>query len=332
MYYKLFPEIKDSKTNKPIYYFISVSNKCNANCKFCDIHEKKDINTKVDIIALLDEIKANGGKYVHFTGGGEPLANKEIYDYFEYATSIGLEIVFITNGYFLTSENIEKLGKYNIRAIFLSIDSHDSKIHDETRGVKGIYSRATSAINLIKAKYPDIKIVINHVLNTSNIDDLEEFIRLSEEVKYDYLNPLIVKECPEFYFSKDQIKSYNKRLASIIELIKNSRIEILYDDIDFFGDRNYLSDGTDLRKNSIPCNILNYCCFIDCVSGNVYPCDCSVHRDFDYYAIGNVLDSSLEDIFTSEKSIVLRKELRCFSKCKGKCDYANVFLNKKINE
>lgn len=332
MYYKLFPEIINSKPKKPVYYFISVSNKCNANCKFCDIHEKKDINTKVDIKKLLKSLKDNGAKYVHFTGGGEPLANKEIYDYFEYATSLGLEIVFITNGYFLTSDNIDKLGDYNIKAIFFSIDSHDPKIHDETRGVKGIFDRATAAINLIKAKYPNIKIVVNHVLNSSNIDDIEKFVELCDTVKYDYLNPIIVKECPEFYFSKEQIKRYNSRLTKLMESVKKHNIELLYDRADYFKDKEYLSDGTDFRKHSVPCSIIDYCGFIDCVSGDVYPCDCSVHRDEEHYSMGNVLESDISEIHNSKKTKVLRKELRGFSKCKGMCDYANVFLNQKINE
>ena len=104
MYYKLFPEILNKKRKMPVYYFISVSNICNANCKFCDIHEKKDINTKVDIKKLLNSLKQSGAEYVHFTGGGEPLANKKIYEYFEYATELGLNIVFITNGYFLSED------------------------------------------------------------------------------------------------------------------------------------------------------------------------------------------------------------------------------------
>ena len=332
MYYKLFPEIIDLKPKNPIYYFVSVSNKCNANCKFCDIHEKKEVNTKVDIKELLKNLKDNGAKYVHFTGGGEPLANKEIYDYFEYATNLGLEIVFITNGYFLTSDIIETLGNYNIKAIFFSIDSYNPKTHDETRGVKGIFNRATSAINLIKSKYPNIKIVINQVLNSSNIDDVLEFIKLSDSVKYDYFNPIIVKECPEYYFSNEQIARYNSRLKTLIELMKDHNIELLYDSADYFEEGTYLDDGTDLRKNDISCNILSYCSFIDCVSGNVYPCDCSVHRDENYYSIGNVIDSNIDEIINSEKVKKLRKELKGFSKCKGKCDYANVFLNKKINE
>lgn len=331
MYYKLFPELA-LNNDKPSYYFISVSNICNANCKFCDIHEKTDIYTKLDIFKLLEQLKTFGAKYVHFTGGGEPLANKDIYRYFEYATSLGLNIIFITNGYLLDEEKIKKLKEYNIKAVFFSIDSNIPKVHDEIRGKKGIFERSTNSINLIKEKYPNIKIVINHVLNNENIDDILYFIDMSKKVKYDYLNPIIVKECPEYYFSKEQIEKYNASIPTIYEKAQECNVKFLYDDINYFSDNQFLNDGTDLRKNNVPCNILKYCSFIDCVTGNVYPCDCSVHRDYDYYCMGNLFNNTIEEIYKSQKVKKFRKELKNFSKCKGKCDYANVYLNSIINE
>lgn len=332
MYIKLFDEILDLKETTPFYNYISISNICNANCKFCDIHEKKEIDTSLNIIDLLNDLSKAGAKYVHFTGGGEPLANKKIYEYFEEATSLGLNIVFITNGFFLTDEQINQLGNYNIKAIFFSIDSHISSIHDETRSVKGLFDRATNAINKIKLKYPDIKIIINHVLNQENILYLNEFINMSKKVKYDYLNPIIVKECPEFYFTNKQIEEYNKSINNIKESLQQNNVELLYDDINYFEKNNYLDDGSDLRKNYISCRVLDYCTFIDCVSGNVYPCDCSVHRDYDYYCIGNLKNNNIVDIFYSKKANNLRKKLIRCSKCKSKCDYANMYLNRKLNE
>ena len=68
------------------------------------------------------------------------------------------------------------------------------------------------------------------------------------------------------------------------------------------------------------------------VTGNVYPCDCSVHRDCNYYSIGNVIENDIEYIYEGDKIKKLRKELLGYSKCKNKCDCANVYLNIKINE
>lgn len=332
MYIKLFDEILNLDKNIPFYNYISISNICNANCKFCDVHEKKEINTSINVINLLNDLSNSGAKYVHFTGGGEPLANNEINKYFEFATLLGLNIVFITNGFFLTDEQIDKLGNYNIKAIFFSVDSHISRVHDETRSVKGLFEKATNAINKIKLKYPNIKIIINHVLNQENILYLNEFIKMSNKIKYDYLNPIIIKECPEFYFTNDQIEEYNKSINKIKDLLQQTNIELLYDDINYFEKNKYLSDGSDLRKDDIKCQVLNFCTFIDCVTGNVYPCDCSVHRDYDYYCIGNIKENSIIEIFNSKKAKSLRKELIGYSKCKSKCDYANMYLNKYLNE
>ena len=332
MYIKLFKDLIEVDKKAPIYSFISISNKCNANCMFCDVHEKKDIDTKINIINLLSELKDAGTKYVQFTGGGEPLINREIFSYFEEATRLGLNIVFITNGFFMTEDIILKLGQYNIKAIIFSIDSHIGDVHDRIRGVKSIFDRATNAINKIKSLYPDIKIIINHVLNHENIDYINNFIEMSKEVKFDYLNPIIVKECPEYYFSQDQIKKYNNNLEKTRKLLIDNNIELLYDELDFFEENCYQNDGSDLRKDSIPCIFLDYCVFIDCVSGNVYPCDCSVHRDSDYYCIGNLNDNGIKEIFNSKKANDLRKELLGCSMCKNKCDYANMYFNKVLNE
>ncbi len=332
MYLKLFDDILFVNDKIPFYNFISISNKCNANCKFCDIHEKKEKKTSVNISCLIKDLKNNGAKYVHFTGGGEPFANPEIFSYLEDATKNGLNIVITTNGFFLNHDTINKFKNYNIKAIFFSIDSHDSKIHDKTRNVNGLFYRATQAINEIKISYPYIKIVINHVLNHDNISQLSELIKMKNEVNYDYLNMIIVKECPEYYFSLKQIKEYNSSLQKIKALLKEYDVQLLYDNICFFENGCYLNDGTDLRKNNIPCKVLDYCSFIDCVSGEVYPCDCSIHRDFNYYSIGNIKKMSIKEIFNSAKAENLRKELLGYSLCKGKCDYANMYLNKMINE
>ena len=110
-----------------------------------------------------------------------------------------------------------------------------------------------------------------------------------------------------------------------------NNVQLLSDELDYFSSNCYNEDGSDLRKNTKPCQILSYCCFIDCVSGNVYPCDCSVHRDYNYYCIGNIKQNSFKEIMNSEKTSKLRKELLKCSKCKSKCDYANMYFNKVIN-
>ncbi len=334
MYKKLIDlNLLKDKSNYPIYAFLSISNICNANCIFCDVHENKCFKTCIDVYSILDQMKEIGIKYVHFTGGGEPFANKEIFDFMEHASKLGLNIIFLSNGIALNEEKIDKISQYNIKAIFFSLDSHLKEVHNEIRGVPGCFENLSKVINLCKNKMPNIPITINHVLSNRNLDYLKDFIDLKDEVGYDYLNPIIVKECPEYYFSKDQIKKFNQEKSEIMELAKNKNVEFLYDDINYFEENQYFDDGSDLRKNQVKCKIPNYTCFIDCVSGNVYPCDCCCHRDQEYYSYGSLKNNTLKQLFDANRFKEIQEELngRC-SLCKSKCDYANVEFNKFIGE
>lgn len=327
--YKKIIDIDISKNEYPFYAFLSISNICNANCVFCDVHENKFITPTIDIYKTMDEMKKIGIKYIHFTGGGDPFANKNIFDYFDYATKLGFSIIFLTNGIALNSDKIDQFYKYNIKAMFFSLDSQKSDLHNNIRGVKGCFENLCEVINYSKLKYPKIPIVINHVLSTKNIDDLKEFIKFKSSIKYDYLNPIIVKECPELYFTNNQINNYKNEMQNIKEIANKYDVKFLYDSIDYFCKDMYLIDGSDLRKNDTKCITCKYTCFIDCVSGNVYPCDCCCHRDQDYYSYGSLKNNTLKELFDSQKYRYLQKELyNKESKCKSKCDYANIEFNK----
>ena len=317
----------------PIYAFISISNICNANCVFCDVHENKLIKPSIDIYNLLDQLKDLGVKYVHFTGGGEPFANIKIYDYMEYASDLGLSIIFLSNGIALNKEKIDKISQYNIKAIFFSLDSYKKEVHDKLRGVKGCFDNLCNVINYCKQKMPNIPIVLNHVLSKKNIENLDDFIKLRDFVDFDYINPIIIKECPELYFTQKQINLFNNSKNDLLALAKNKNVDFLYDDINYFTKNQYSNDGSDFRKNDIKCKIPTYTCFIDCVSGNVYPCDCCCHRDQEFYSYGSLKEHTLKELFDGEKFNALKFELlnKC-SLCKSKCDYANVEFNKIIGE
>ena len=114
-------------------------------------------------------------------------------------------------------------------------------------------------------------------------------------------------------------------------MAKSKNVKFLYDDINYFEENQYFDDGSDLRKNQVKCNISNYICYIDCVSGNVYPCDCCCHRNQEYYTYGSLKNYTLKQLFDGDRFKDIQEELnnRC-SLCKSKCDYANVEFNKFI--
>jgi len=270
-----------------------------------------------------------GTKYIHFTGGGEPFVNDDIFAYLDYCTKKNIKIILISNGLNLNEDKIKKLSKYNIKAFFFSLDSYNSKIHDELRRVEGIWEKVTSNINLLKKYIPNVKIILNHVLNKKNIDDFGKFIMLKEKYNFDYINPIVIKDYDDLFFTKDQIDNYNNNLAEYYEKAKKYHIEFLCDDINFFGRNNVESKGDRLNNLDLKCVYPSYCSFIDCPTGFVYPCDCSIHRDRKIYKIGDLTTQMFTDIWNGSMRADLKKKLlNSELSCKTKCDEANCQFNK----
>lgn len=328
MYLKLMDEKDFSKFYEtPFYVYISLSNMCNANCIFCDVRTNKKKKCDIDIFNLIDQLSSLGTKYIHFTGGGEPFINDDILKYMDYCTNKDMKIIFISNGYNIDEQKIKQMSKFNIKGVFFSIDSFNSKIHDELRGLKGLWNKATDNINMIKKYIPNAKITLNHVLNKENIDDFDKFIKLREKYNFDYINPIIIKDYDKLFFDDNQIKKYNENLEKYYQLAKDLNVEFLCNDIDFFK-KNISSLGDRSNNCDLRCVYPSFCAFIDAPTGYVYPCDCSIHRDRNIYKIGELKNESMKEIWNGEKRKILKKKLlNSELNCKTKCDEANCQFN-----
>ena len=237
MYLELIDEeLKDIYTNynKPFYVYISLTNYCNANCVFCDVRQNECKKNNTDVKKLIDELAELGVKYIHFTGGGEPFVNDDIFEYLEYCTKKNIKINVITNGLNLNEDKIKMLSKFNMCNIFFSIDSHNKKIHNELRRTEKLWEKATDNINLIKKYMPNVKIILNHVLNRKNIDDFDKFINMKKNVNFDYINPIIIKDCEFLFPTEVQIENYNKNLKNYQDLAIQNNIKFLCKNINFF--------------------------------------------------------------------------------------------------
>lgn len=307
------------RKNIPWYVYVSLTNVCNANCIFCDIHKNPLKKNKIDFYKLIDELSEMGSQYVHFMGGGEPFTDPNIDDYIRYISDKGLSIACTTNGYFLNKERVQKLKDCKLSHMFISIDGYDKSIHDNLRRVDGIFERATNAINYLKEANPEIVIVINHVVNKLNIDFIDRMIMLKKRVNFDYLNLLLVKDYPTLDVSSEQREAYIGNIDRYRALAEEVGIKFLEDDLDIFHPR--------CSGENISCYFPYCSTYVDCPSGDIYPCDCTIHRS-QSYCYGNLLESSFTELWNGDKL----KELRCQlvkekMSCKAFCDSANIFTN-----
>ena len=80
--------------------YINLTNKCNTNCTFCCMYSGTNKNTFMDFETFKKIIDNCKGKFELQLEGGEPILNKDIFLFIEYAISTNrcLKIIILSNG------------------------------------------------------------------------------------------------------------------------------------------------------------------------------------------------------------------------------------------
>jgi uncharacterized protein len=149
---------------------LSVSNKCNMNCKYCfekkfdkstrDWSQKMDFDTaKKSIENVLDIAKKNGRQHIDINFfGGEPLTNSEviidILDYFKSGEKHNIHISYSidTNGILINEEIAEKFAEYKV-LVNLSIDYLSDGIKYRADGDSGAtFTQFDKSLKILKEK------------------------------------------------------------------------------------------------------------------------------------------------------------------------------------
>jgi tungsten cofactor oxidoreducase radical SAM maturase len=124
---------------------------------------------------------------VHFGGFGEPMMHPNIYEMIKKVKSLGVQVEMITNGSYLTNENIEKLISVHLDILYTSLDSPDEESYNDIRVGADFKSVTEHIENLqaMKAKrkidYP--KLGIEFVAMKKNFQSLPALISMAHQLK-----------------------------------------------------------------------------------------------------------------------------------------------------
>ena len=293
------------------------TNRCNLSCLHCYSKanlDDSDTLTTQKILDTLPQLKANGIKFIIFSGG-EPLTRRDIFNIAERCRELGIITYLSTNGLYVKKSNANRiLDTFNY--IGISIDGSE-EIHDKFRGLKGSFRESIKAIDLLNS-YGKRKVGVRFTITKDTYRDLEFIFNLVEKhnIPKIYISHLVYSgrglDNLEMDISKEQReKAVNYIIDKAFEYYDTSRdIEIVTGNMEMdailFLDRfskRYPQFREEMRErliswggNSAGRKLLN----ID-AKGNVKP------DPFFPFIIGNIFNQEFSNIWRDNPIEMLEK-------------------------
>jgi len=162
------------------------TNACNLKCKHCYQSTGKKLPEELSLsrrLNVIDQLAAEDVFSIAFSGG-EPLTDKDLWPVIEKAKKEDMYVSVATNGTLITPEVAKRLSNAGVDYVEISVDSVDSKKHDEFRGVPGAWERTIEGIKNVVAQ-DSINVGLAPTITKMNFDELEDLIKLAIKLKVD---------------------------------------------------------------------------------------------------------------------------------------------------
>ncbi|MBN2482657.1 MAG: radical SAM protein [Candidatus Omnitrophica bacterium] len=234
--------------SKPQVLQLSVTYRCNLNCKMCSIahhlDKEEELSTE-QIFHVIDEAKRYGIKEILLTGG-EPFLREDIYRILKYIGDNQMFSIVTTNGTGINRETVNKVANSGINHFHFSLDGL-SDMNDYFRG-EGVFEKVLDAITLLNAersKNRSFSIGIACTVMNKNVHQLGDMVQLADELKVDTINfqPL-VKDNANFMDNKasdfwldqgsivrlaEEIKKIRRFSPRHVRIYEEPRLELMVD-------------------------------------------------------------------------------------------------------
>jgi MoaA/NifB/PqqE/SkfB family radical SAM enzyme len=290
IYYSCYPD-KDflSLSENRLVWGLRVEtcNVCNANCIFCAYQyqkRKKKFMSENMFNKIIDDYIFMGGGNLGLTPVvGDPLLDPLILSRIQYARQFHSikTISIFTNCINLHEVGIENLLTSGINSISVSTSGFDLELHDKLYRSKKAKNMKENLIKLLTVNrelgYPcEIKIGLRTCQSLNEVmsdKEFREIVKLSNEVDINYY----FEDWAGAIKSTDLLKGMKIRPMSLLILRRKAPCWMLY------GELSILSDGT------------------------VALCGCQELEGNSDLVLGNIMGSSLIDLYKSKQANMIRK-------------------------
>jgi MoaA/NifB/PqqE/SkfB family radical SAM enzyme len=213
----------------PFYMHLYVTERCNLQCKMCNIwkRESKDMTLK-EIEQYAEILKGLKVQNVVVTGG-EPFLHPDIVEIIKLLNDYGFSVRLQTNGTLVTEEKIRVLAKAGLKNITLSLDTLDEKTFDWICNSKNLVRKVEKSLAIIAGNI-DGFVVVNTAVSKINISNLPEIVKfVHSKGAYSSLMPVhlrLEENVPHFcygyskemLFSKEDIPEIEKSYAEVLRI------------------------------------------------------------------------------------------------------------------
>lgn len=166
----------------PLTASISVTQRCNSRCYYCDIWKWQDFipDPTIGEFKKIFSSLSNLGVKVVSLSGGEPLLRKDIEEVISIIKNYNMRAQIVTNGILLSKGRAIKLIKAGLDCVTLSLDTVNPEVYRKLRGVPfRIAEQALESLIYAKEENPDVDVAVNCVVNRYNIGKL---VPLAQEI------------------------------------------------------------------------------------------------------------------------------------------------------
>jgi radical SAM protein with 4Fe4S-binding SPASM domain len=283
---------------------IEITSKCNERCVHCYIpHDNKVSHIEPDL--FYDVLKqCKNMRLLHLTlSGGEPMLHKNFCDFLRKCKEHDFSVNVLSNLTLLNDEIIKEMKTNPLLGVQVSLYSMNSNIHDEITQMIGSFKKTKNAI--LKLIENDIPLQISCPILKQNKNCNEDVIKWANK--------------NNIYVGDDYgiIARYNHTTQNLSCRLSIKEIKEVIDS-KVANDANYLEQmeleakkKKNIASNDFVCSVCHSSiCIAD--NGNVYPC-----AGWQDYIVGNVIETSLNDIWDNSEKVQYLRGLRKqnFPKC-----------------
>lgn len=174
----------DSNFQRPYIISWNLTYRCNLECEHCyldagvnfkpseenPLDSKGELSTG-DCFKIIDQIAEFAPEALTILTGGEPLLRRDILEIAKYASEKKLWVVVGSNGVKITENLTMRLKEAGVRGMALSLDSLDSEIHDQFRGIKGAWQNTVNGAKVLKEK--NLSYIVQTTVGKHNWEKIE---------------------------------------------------------------------------------------------------------------------------------------------------------------